>query len=158
MPSVMVSQAPLVTALMTRSLVSRMATAGLTGTDQATIADRTCPHACAAAAWPSASRTRRCRSSAGSTGVAGAIVSIAGPLPDVGEPLARLPAPGEGAEQGAESLFSTVAPVARQILVKIAMRDIGQLTDLQLRQSGAVSDESRAKSRVKYTALPAEVR
>ena len=84
MPSVMVSPAPLVTALMTRSLVSRMATAGLTGTDQAAIAARTCPHAYAAAAGPSSSRTRRCRSSVGRAGVAGAIVSIAGPLPDVG--------------------------------------------------------------------------
>ena len=41
-------------------------------------------------------------------------------------------APGEGAEQGAESLLSTTAPVARQILVKIAVRDIGQLTDLEV--------------------------
>src|SRR5215831_4706733 len=99
MPSVMLLRAPLVTALMTRSLVSRMAIAGLTGTDQASIADWTCPHACAAAAESSPSRTRRCRSSVGRTGVAGAIVSIAGPLPDVGALLARLPAPGEGAEQ-----------------------------------------------------------
>jgi hypothetical protein len=80
MLSMMVSPAPFMTALMTRSLVSRMATAGLTGTDQAVMAARTWPHACAAAAEPSSSRTRRCRNSAGGAGTAGAMVSITGPF------------------------------------------------------------------------------
>ena len=60
-------------ALVTNSLVSRIATSGSTGIPQVQIAVRTCLRASAAAAGPAGSAMRRGRSTVGRIG---AIVSI----------------------------------------------------------------------------------
>ena len=68
MASVMVSPASCLMALVTSSLVSRVATPGSNGTSQARIAASTWPRASAAAAGPAVSRTRRECSSVGRVG------------------------------------------------------------------------------------------
>src|SRR5579864_9183218 len=91
-------------ALVTRSLVSRIAISGSTGTFQSLMAARTSLRASAAAAGSLVSRTRRWCSSVGRVG---AIASI------------RFPH------------LTCSMPVARKMLLQLAVKDIGQLTDIE---------------------------
>src|SRR5271163_670145 len=113
-PSVMVPPGWCRMAFVTRSLVSRTATSGSTGARHRSRAARTWRRASATVAGPAASRTG---SPGSSVGRGGAIVVMGGPLAGDG--------PGK-----ASAVRARGAPmrVARQMLLQVAVRDIGQLT------------------------------
>src|SRR5579863_6599462 len=99
-------------ALVTSSLVSRTATSGSTGTSQSQMAARTWRRASAEAAGPAVSRTRHSRNS----------VRRVGAITFIGFLWGRVDlAPGSGLGD---------APVAIKMVLQLAVRDIGQLTDL----------------------------
>src|SRR5271170_3341696 len=105
MASVTVSPSPYVMALVTMSLVSRIAMSGSTGTCQAWRAARTRPRASAAEDGSLASRTRRWYSSVERVG---AITMI--------------------------RFLSVLGALALKIVLQFAMQDIGQLTDIEPRR------------------------
>src|ERR1700727_2753159 len=95
-------------ALVTSSLVSRMATSGSTGTSQAVMAARTCSRASPTAAGPVVRRWGREWSSVGRMG---ALVIM-------------------GLLRGPESCAGKAIALAQQIVLQVAAPDIGQLTDV----------------------------
>ena len=128
MASMTVSPASCLMALVTSSLVSRTATPGSTGTSQAQMAARTWLRASAAAAGPAVSRTRRRCSSVGRVGAIVFIGFLSGPVragPGERWSLCGL-RPG-----GSEQLLKCSVSVARQMVLQVAVRDIGQLTDFE---------------------------
>src|SRR5579859_1865118 len=98
-------------ALVTSSLVSRTATSWSTGISQAQMAARTWRRASAEAAGPAVSRIRHCRSSVGRVGAITFIGFLWGRV-----------------ELASGSGFGA-PPVAIKMVLQLAVRDIGQLTD-----------------------------
>src|SRR5437016_7471880 len=106
-------------ALVTSSLVSRTATSWSTGMSQAQMAARTWPRASEAAAGPVVSLTRHWFSSVGRVGAIAFIGFLSGPVQ----------AGPAGAVRPARLL--PALPVAPKMLLQLAVRDIGQLTDIE---------------------------
>src|SRR6516225_5017337 len=106
MATVMVAPAPCMMALVIRSLASRIAMSGSTGTFQSRMVTRTWPRASAAAAGFLVSRTRRWYSSVGRVG---AITFI-------------------------RFLSWRTRCLALKMLLQLAAQDIGQLTDIEPRR------------------------
>jgi hypothetical protein len=90
----------------------------------------TCLRASAAAAGPAVSRTRHGCISVGRVGAIVFIGFLSGRFELIRESLATLHDRSREARAGTDLL----EPVARQMLLQLAVRDIGQLTDLYLRQ------------------------
>src|SRR5260370_23505969 len=114
-------------ALVTSSLVSRAAVSGSTGMSQAVMAGRTWRRAWAAGAGPAASRIRRPVSSAGRVGAI-AFMGVLRVLLCAGR--------GRGLavvwlSPGGRVFVRCSLLLAREMLLQIALQDIGQLTDIE---------------------------
>src|SRR5919201_3778974 len=110
-------------ALVTSSLVSRTATSSSTGQSQARMTSLTWLRASAAAAGPAASRTRHTCISAGRVGAIAFIGFLSGRVELIRESLATLLGHSREVRAGGDLL----EPVAQQMLLQLAVSDIGQL-------------------------------
>src|SRR5580658_2102698 len=122
---VMVPPAACLMALVTRSLVSRIATSGSTGGCQPQMSSLTWLRASAAAAGRAVSRIRHlCRS----VGRVGAMVFIGFLRGRVADPAERWSLRARRARKSPSGWSRARCRVARQMVLQFAARDIGQLT------------------------------